>query len=126
MIRMTVGGRALEIDADDVKRLMRSVPPETIREHLVELNGSVYPPKQVLAEVTGWERQTFTTMEAQRVLTRLGFVCRRAGDAGDGRRAWIREQPDNVAPDLERRVAVLETELAVIKEAVAGLSARIN
>lgn len=126
MIKMTVGGRGLEIDAAEVKRRMRGVPAETIREHLVELNESAYPPKQVLAEVTGWDRQTFTTMEAQRVLTRLGFVCRRAGDTADGRRAWIREQPGGAVGDLERRVAALETELVVVKEAIGGISRRMN
>ncbi|MFJ9785194.1 hypothetical protein ACIRSS_36875 [Amycolatopsis sp. NPDC101161] len=64
---------------------MRNVDPETIREHLVEIGRTVFPPKQVLAVVTGWERTSFTTMEAQRVLTKVGFVCRRAGQAADGR-----------------------------------------
>lgn len=31
-----------------------------------------YPPKQVLAVVTGWERTSYTTMEAQRVLGKIG------------------------------------------------------
>jgi hypothetical protein len=30
--------------------------------------ATVYPPKQVLATVSGWDRTSFTTMEAQRVL----------------------------------------------------------
>jgi len=44
------------------------VHPEPIREHLVEMLATVYPPKQVLATVSGWDRTSFTTMEAQRVL----------------------------------------------------------
>src|SRR4051812_29676743 len=58
---------------------MQGVRPEGIREHIVEIHHTPYLSKQVLAVVTGWERQSFTTMEAQRVLARLGFICRRAG-----------------------------------------------
>ena len=63
--------------------------PEPIRQHMVEIDGTAYPPKQVLAEITGWPRQSFTTMEANRVLLRLGFICRRAGALGpDGQPVW--------------------------------------
>ena len=79
MVRMIVGGRPLELTATKVAERMRGEDPESIREHFVEVAGSAFPPKQVLAAVTGWDRTTFTTMEAQRVLAGLGFACRRAG-----------------------------------------------
>ena len=72
---------------------MRGVRPEPIREHLVEVLDTAYPPKQVLAAVTGWQRTSFTTMEAQRVLTRAGFACRRADEDDKAGRGWSVDQP---------------------------------
>jgi len=37
------------------------------------INGRRWPPKQVLALVTGLDRADFTTHQARRALTRLGF-----------------------------------------------------
>jgi hypothetical protein len=89
MPKMTVGGRLLELDKETVERKMRDVLADTIQKHVVEIGGTVFPPKQVLAEVTGWERRSFTTAEAQRVLTKVGFICREAGVGADGRAAWV-------------------------------------
>ena len=74
MVRAIVGGRPFDFTKEEIERRMRGVHPEPIREHLVEMLGTVYPPKQVLGTVSGWDRTSFTTMEAQRVLTRAGFV----------------------------------------------------
>lgn len=63
---------------------MRNVEPEPIREHFVVIGEKPFAPKQALAQVTGWDRQTFTTMEAIRVLTRIGFTCQRRIDARPG------------------------------------------
>lgn len=139
MVRATVGGRSFDFNRQEIERRMRGVQPESIREHLVEILGTVYPPKQVLATVTGWDRTSFTTMEAQRVLSRVGFTCRRAGMAG-GRAAWVaghvsdnaEQVPDEDAtPDAESqiqdaRLARLEAQLAVAQEAIASLAARVQ
>ncbi len=42
------------------------------------INGRRWPPKQVLALVTGLDRADFTTHQARRALTRLGFTAARA------------------------------------------------
>ncbi|MEU0797417.1 SCO5918 family protein [Amycolatopsis sp. NPDC005961] len=123
MVRVIVGGRPLDLDREAVLTAMRDVEPETIREHLVEIGSTVFPPKQVLAVVTGWERTSFTTMEAQRVLTKVGFVCRRAGQATDGRASWLLDA-DTESP-LDERVTALEAALTVAHQAIAGLSARV-
>jgi hypothetical protein len=96
-MRSVVGGRELNLTADDVIRSMRGVDPETIREHFVLIGDVSFPPKQALAQVTGWDRRSFTTMEATRVLGRLGFDCRRARQSADGRLAWLPE--GNVDPE---------------------------
>ena len=115
--RMVVGGRELDLTATDVLDKMRNVEPEPIREHLVELGDTEFPPKQVLATVTGWDRQSFTTMEANRVLTRLGFSCCRIG--------YRPEAAERGDPSLDRRLSVLESALAVAQEAIAGLANRV-
>lgn len=126
MPRMTVGGRTLELNKEQVLRKMHGVEADPIREHLVEIGGTVFPPKQVLAVVTGWDRQSFTTMEAQRVLMKVGLVCRRAGELAEGRAAWIRSAPDPGPATLDDRVAALEAGLVVANEAIAGLTSRIR
>jgi hypothetical protein len=75
---MRVGGRDFDLTKQEVEARMMGEDPELIQKHMVEVNGQMFPPKQVLGHVTGWDRATFTTMEAQRVLTRIGFVCTEA------------------------------------------------
>src|SRR5689334_1637129 len=75
---MKVGGRDFELTKQEVEVRMEGEEPELIQKHMVEVGGRMFPPKQVLAHVTGWDRGTFTTMEAQRVLTRTGFICTEA------------------------------------------------
>jgi hypothetical protein len=137
-VKFTVGGRALELTKEQVETAMRGVPQDDIREHVVEMLGTVFPPKQVLAVVTGWDRQTYTTMEAQRVLTRLGFTCRRWG-SDTGAPAWQLVTPQgavvsdqalpavpSAAPSVEPdRLATVEAQLATAMAAIAGLSARV-
>lgn len=125
MVAFTVGGRGFSTTHEEVLARMRGLEPEPIREHLVEMLDSVYPPKQVLAVVTGWERQSFTTMEAQRVLTRLGFTCRRAGELPGGQRAWIAETAPQEPSTIEKRLITIESMMKVTQEAVARLSDRI-
>jgi tetratricopeptide (TPR) repeat protein len=86
----------LDLSMDEVLTKMRDVQPEPIREHLVEIADIEFPPKQVLAAVTGWDRQSFTTMEANRVLTRLGFKCSRIGHR-------LADEHELVPEDLEQQ-----------------------
>jgi hypothetical protein len=116
--RMIVGGRELDLTANQVLDKMRNVEPEPIRDHLVEMGNTEFPPKQVLATVTGWDRQSFTTMEANRVLTRLGFHCCRIGHRPDG------VDQDDLSP-VDRRLSAVEAALTVAQEAIAGLANRV-
>ena len=123
MARVTVGGRAREITKDEVIRKMRGVEPEPVREHLVEVAGTAYPPKQVLDTVTNWDRRSFTSLEAVRVLTRVGFVSRRTSEEDS---APVRGTARNEAAGIERRLAELEAALAVAQEAIARLANRVT
>ena len=114
---MKVGGRDFNQDKAQVEAAMRGQEPESIQKYLVEVNGEVFPPKQVLARVTGWDRMSFTTMEAQRVLNKIGFTCRQA-DALPGARPG--------APSESARVTRLENALATANEAIANLTRRVR
>lgn len=120
---MKVGGRDFLLSKEDVEREMRGEASETIRKHFVELNGTAFPPKQVLAQVTGWKRDTFTTMEAQRVLSKLGFVCREAGVTAGGDAVWSAVDGN---PAVAERLAALEAALATAQAAIAGLATRLD
>ena len=130
MVRFVVGGREQDRTADEVIRRMRGVQPEPIREHLVEVDGTAFPPKQVLAHVTGWDRMSFTTMEATRVLIRLGFVCRRVGSHPSAQQASgpedLDDRQERGSPTIDRRLSAVEAALAVAQEAIAALRDRVN
>lgn len=78
MPTMTVSGHKYDLDTRKVEAALQGALPEPIREHFVVINGRRWPPKQVLAEVTGLDRADFTTHQARRALTRLGFPAGRA------------------------------------------------
>src|ERR1022692_1867733 len=78
---MTVSGHSYELDRHGVQAALEGVLPEPIHEHFVVINGRRWPPKQVLALVTGLDRADFTTHQARRALTRLGFPAARAASS---------------------------------------------
>jgi hypothetical protein len=129
-VRFMVGGRELDLTADEVIRSMRGVEPEPIREHFVVVGDNLFPPKQVLAQATGWDRQTFTTMEAARVLKRLGFRpsrgrSQRAGQPINGRPAWIPEDmtelEDQGSVTIEQRFAAVGVGVRTVGELIERL-----
>ena len=78
MTAMTVSGRRYDLDSQSVEAALQGELPEPIHEHFVVINGRRWPPKQVLALVTGLDRADFTTHQARRAMTRLGFAAARA------------------------------------------------
>jgi hypothetical protein len=53
---MKVGGRDFNLTKQEVEARMNGEEPELIQKHMVEVNGQMFPPKQVLGHVTGWAR----------------------------------------------------------------------
>lgn len=51
--------------------------PEPLGDHYVVVDGTRFPPKQVIAVVTGLDRADFNTHQARRILSRLGFTVGR-------------------------------------------------
>jgi hypothetical protein len=126
MARVTVGGKTREISKEEVIGKMRGVQAEPIREHIVEIGGTAFPPKQALEVVTAWDRRGFTSLEAVRVLTRVGFVCRRASQISDLQLSEGPGRPGEHAAALEQRVSQVESALAVAQEAIARLANRVT
>src|SRR5580692_6559576 len=91
---MTVAGHRYELESRGVETALEGVLPEPIHEHFVVINGRRWPPKQVLALVTSLDRADFTTHQARRALTRLGFPAGRAA----GRRGHHPAGPPAGAP----------------------------
>ena len=79
MTAVRVSGRDFELSANTVEDAAAGVDPEPIQEHYVVVSGRRYPPKQVLAAVTGLDRADFTTHQARSILRRLGFGVYRRG-----------------------------------------------
>jgi hypothetical protein len=79
---MTVSGHTYDLDPQQVEHAVRGELPEPIVEHFVVISGRRWPPKQALALVTGLDRADFTTHQARRALTRLGFTAGRAAHPG--------------------------------------------
>lgn len=93
MPTMTVSGHKYELDRYRVQTALEDVLPEPIHEHFVVINGRRWPPKQVLALVTGLDRADFTTHQARRALTRLGFPAARAASTRDRRMGGMPSEP---------------------------------
>jgi hypothetical protein len=94
MPTMTVSGHQYDLDPGGVEAALDGVLPEPIHEHFAVINGRRWPPKQVLALVTGLDRADFTTHQARRALIRLGFPAGRAA----GRRGHHSAGPPAGAP----------------------------
>src|SRR5580700_4249267 len=82
MTVMTISGQQYDLDARRVQEALQGELPEPITEHFIVVNGRRWPPKQVLALVTGLDRADFTTHQARRALTRLGFPAGRSARPG--------------------------------------------
>jgi hypothetical protein len=93
MPTMTVSGHQYNLDPETVEAALDGVLPEPIYEHFVVVNGRRWPPKQVLALVTGLDRADFTTHQARRALTRLGFPAGRAAGGRGHHRAAESSRP---------------------------------
>jgi hypothetical protein len=120
-MQFVVGGESYEFDREDVERAMKGERPELIQKYVVEVSGVEYPPKQVFAKMTGRDRQSYTTMEAQRVLNRLGFEPYESGR----RSAQVAPGPRAEATAAPAQPSTVESDIATIKLAIAELARRV-
>jgi hypothetical protein len=125
-MKFLVGGRDLELTQSQVIETMNGLEPEIVREYFVELPKGWFPPKQIFAMVTEWDRSSFTSHEAVRVLSRLGLACRRVdelrGEVDHFDEKFI-EQDEDYADDQLREIF---SSVKVLQAAVAGLTDRLS
>jgi hypothetical protein len=76
-MKFIVAGHRFDLEAGDIEETCSHLLPDPLQEHYVVVAGRRFPPKQVLACATGLDRADFTTHQARRVITRLGFVAAR-------------------------------------------------
>jgi len=127
MTKARISGRDFDLALPDVQTLADGLEPEPIRDHYVVIRGRRYPPKQVLAAVTGLDRADFTTHQARAVLRRLGLGVYRRASASSSDRApasvphrgaeaalldqykgrWVAQTPGEVLFDADCPDAVL-------------------
>ena len=79
-IDFIVNGRPLRLSRHRIEELMKGVPAEPIRRHVVLIRGIEYPVKQVFELATGLDRLDFTSATARRHLAKLGFQLSRVGN----------------------------------------------
>lgn len=83
MTNTVIAGRQYDLDRRCVEAAVEGEQPEPVSDHSVIISGRRWPPKQVLAIVTGLDRARFTTEQARRILMRLGFVAVRHRNPAD-------------------------------------------
>jgi hypothetical protein len=76
----TLGGQEYHLSKADVLEVMRNISPKPLGKYRVSIGGTDYPPKQVIAEALGKNLVSFTTMDANRILSGLGFEVQRVGE----------------------------------------------
>lgn len=69
-------GKSLSVTQADVLRVTRDVPPAPVdgrKKYFVKLHGRNYPIKQVVQLFSNLSSAVFTSQDAHRILSRLGF-----------------------------------------------------
>ena len=72
-----VGGKKIQLTANDVETRLKDIVPEPVRSLVVEVNGQLYPVKQAFAHVSGLDRADFISHQARSIFLRLGFNVKR-------------------------------------------------
>ena len=71
--RFVLKGESYCFTKEFVEEEMEGIKPGARGTILVKINGSEYPVKQVLAKISGLDKMLFTSNDAVRILSKLGF-----------------------------------------------------
>jgi hypothetical protein len=88
-LKFIVQGERYSLTKQEVEARLRGVEPGPIFQYTVEVNGVLYPVKQVFRLATGIEH--FNTDRARDVLRRLGFSIQGPADVTDSLLATVTE-----------------------------------
>lgn len=73
-MRFTIRGKKFDLTKEQLLKAVKSEEPRKITKYYVEMDGKRYPIKQVIELATRLHLVDFTSMDANHVLTKLGFV----------------------------------------------------
>lgn len=73
-------GKRFDLSRAEVEERLKRVEAKPVTKYQVRINGKAYPPKQALAAAIGKPVANFTTMDATRILSKLGFEVTGAND----------------------------------------------
>jgi len=68
-----LGGEEITLSRKKIEDVMDGLLPYPLGKYRVKVNDEYFPPKQVIKETLGKELTSFTTMDATRILSALGF-----------------------------------------------------
>src|SRR4051794_20317968 len=83
-MRFTLDGESFDLTPDIVRHRLQGHLPEDIRAYSVNVDGTPWPVKQVIAVATGASRTRFQSQAARGWLLRLGFPVSPSGSAPRG------------------------------------------
>src|SRR5688572_5175034 len=72
-VTFTLGGKEYTVFREEVDDLLKHVAPREPDKYAVRVHHRLYPPKQVVAVAIGLPLTKFTTMDASRIVTALGY-----------------------------------------------------
>lgn len=73
MVQITIRGRKFDISKQDIINAVKGEEPRNIKSYSVEINGKDFPIKQPVELATKLPAIAFTSMDAYRLLDKLGF-----------------------------------------------------
>jgi hypothetical protein len=122
-ISVVIAGDSYVLGRDRLERAAQGLLPEPLRDHYAVVGGVRFPPKQLIAEVTGVDRADFTTNQARAILRRLGFATARVSDTRKPARRTAEAtvpyrsgEADRLRPHLGQWVAVKGGDVLVAAE----------
>ena len=75
-LQVTNRGRMFSLSRAGVEASLLNVEPERVTKYGVEMHGQEYPVLQVIAVATGVPKIEWSTVNAYRILQKLGFEIR--------------------------------------------------
>ena len=82
--QFTLAGKDYELTREAVEERVKHLTPKPLERYAVTINGRRFPPKQVVSTALELPLVRFTTMDASRVLSGVGFTIEDEGTNGDG------------------------------------------
>lgn len=98
-ISFILAGQQFELSDGDVRARVAKHRPDRIHQYWVEVDGTRWPVKQVLALATGLRKSDFQSQCSQRLLAKLGFTIGTGNDAITASSETIQPRPVRVSPN---------------------------